>query len=177
MSAHKIGSKIKLRDLVKYSITLSDNTAHKMIVNYIGVQNIRNYGLEMGATLSHTDYDLFGYINVSDAKIYLDKLYYLINNTGDYGVELEEYFFVADQNLLNLDEYNISAIHKYGEYSKNFHEIGIIYDEHPYSVVILTNEGKEDYVSIIKDVNNRIYQLHSAFYNNRKNYCQDLVYK
>lgn len=176
MKNHKIGEKIKLRDLVKYSITLSDNTAHNMIINYVGISNVRNYGLGMGATLSHTNYDLFGYINVSDAKIYVDKLYYLINNTDDYGTELEEYFRIADQNYLNLEEHNISAIHKYGEYENIYHDVGIVYDKHPYSIVILTNEGNKDYETIIRDVNSKVYEIHSKFYDNRESYCNNLVY-
>lgn len=176
MKNHKIGSKISLRDLVKYSITLSDNTAHNMIINYVGINNVRNYGLSMGATLSHTNNDLFGYINVSDAKIYLDKLYYLINNTGDYGAELEEYFLIADQNYLDIKDSNISAIHKYGEYENVYHDIGIVYDKHPYSVVILTNEGNKNHELVIRDVNSKIYELHSKFYSNRETYCTNLVY-
>lgn len=145
MKNYKVGSKIKLRDLVKYSITVSDNTAHNMIIDYVGIDNVRNYGLNMGATLSHTNYDLFGYINIIDAKLYLNKLYYLVNNTGDFGAELEEYFLTADQNYLDIKDSNISAIHKYGEYENVYHDIGIVYDEHPYSIVILTNEGNKNH--------------------------------
>ena len=176
MQIHKVGSKVKLRDLVKYSITVSDNTAHNMIINYVGVDNVRNYGLNMGATLSHTNYDLFGYINVIDAKLYLDKLNYLVNNTDDFGAELEEYFLTADQNYLNFKDLNISAIHKYGEYENVYHDIGIVYDEHPYSIVILTNEGNKDHELVIRDVNNKIYELHSKFYGNRETYCNSIVY-
>ena len=176
MNNHKIGSKITLRELVKNSITLSDNTAHNMIINYVGIDNVRNYGLSMGATLSYTNYDLFGYINVSDAKIYLDKLYYLINNTDEYGAELEEYFLIADQNYLDFKDKGISAIHKYGEYEYIYHDIGIVYDEHPYSVVILTDEGKKDHETVIRDINSKVYELHSMFYTNRETYCSNLVY-
>lgn len=176
MKNYKVGSKIKLRDLVKYSITVSDNTAHNMIIDYVGIDNVRNYGLNMGATLSHTNYDLFGYINIIDAKLYLNKLYYLVNNTGDFGAELEEYFLTADQNYLDIKDSNISAIHKYGEYENVYHDIGIVYDEHPYSIVILTNEGNKNHELVIRDVNSKIYELHNMFYSNRETYCTNLVY-
>ena len=39
VSKHKVGSKIKIRDLVKYSVIYSDNSAHQMLVSYIHVPN------------------------------------------------------------------------------------------------------------------------------------------
>ena len=176
MINHKIGDLVSLRDLVKYSITLSDNTAHNMIVSYVGINNVKNYGLGMGATLSHTNNDLFGYINVSDSKIYLDKLYYLFYNTGEYGTELEDYYLNADQNYLNLEDKGIVAAHKYGEYENIYHDMGIIYDEHPYSIVILTNEGRNNHELVIRDVNSKINELHNLFYSNRESYCNSLIY-
>ena len=103
-------------------------------------------------------------------------LYYLVNNTGDFGAELEEYFLTADQNYLDIKDSNISAIHKYGEYENVYHDIGIVYDEHPYSIVILTNEGNKNHELVIRDVNSKIYELHNMFYSNRETYCTNLVY-
>ena len=53
------GTNVSLRDLVKYSITASDNTAHKMIVDYIGVSTLKEYGKSLGATLTHLNNDLY----------------------------------------------------------------------------------------------------------------------
>lgn len=176
MKKHKYGDKIKLRDLVKYAITVSDNTAHNMLVHYIGINKLKSYGNEMGANLTHLNGDLFGYIDVDDGIIYMKKLNDLINNTGDYGIELESYFLAADQNGLEMPEKDIKAAHKYGEYEYFYHDIGIVYDKKPYVVAILTHEGRKDFQAIIKDVNARIYELHNLYYKNRESYCNNLVY-
>ena len=70
----------------------------------------------------------------------------------------------------------ISAAHKYGQYQRIYHDIGIVYGDYPYIVTILTEHGKSDFVSIIKDINGRIYQLHELYNNNRVTYCENLVY-
>lgn len=176
MSKRKYGEKISLRELVNYSVTVSDNTAHNMLVKYIGVNELKKYGNEMGADLTHLNGDLFGYIDLDDAIIYMKKLNLLINSTGDYGKELESYFLGAAQNSLELTDYNIKAAHKYGEYEYVYHDIGIVYDKNPYVIAVLTHEGKKDYEHIIKDVNLKIYELHNLFYKNREKYCKDLVY-
>ena len=176
MKKHKYGENIKLRDLVKYSVIYSDNTAHNMIVNYVGVDKLRAYGKELGADLTHLNGDLFGYIDLSDVNVYMKKLYDVINNTGEYGKELEKYFLEAEQNGLVISEDNIKAAHKYGEYEYVYHDIGIVYTEKPYVVAILTHEGRHDFESIIKDVNGRVYKLHNMYYSNRENYCTTTVY-
>ena len=170
------GTKVSLRDLVKYSITASDNTAHKMIVDYIGVNNLIEYGKNLGATLTHLGGDLFGYINVSDATFYMTKLNKLINESGELGQELKSYFVNDDQNGLAIADMEIAAAHKYGQYQGIYHDIGIVYSENPYIVTILTEHGKADFVSIIKDINGRIYQLHELYNNNRVTYCENLIY-
>lgn len=176
MKNHKYGDNVKLRDLVKYSVIYSDNTAHNMIVNYVGVNKLRAYGKELGANLTHLNGDLYGYIDLSDANIYMKKLYDVINNTGEYGKELEKYFLEAEQNGLEIPDDKIKAAHKYGEYEYFYHDIGIVYTEEPYIVAILTHEGRHDFQAIIKDINGRVYKLHNLYYKNRENYCTTTVY-
>ena len=80
------------------------------------------------------------------------------------------------QNDLELPDLQIQAAHKYGQYSEFYHDIGIVYDEHPYVIAILTKEGNKDFESIVKDINNHIYKLHTMYNENRKKYCHGLVY-
>ena len=176
MSNHEYGDVISIRDLVKYSVILSDNTAHNMLVKYIGVSKLREYGLSLGAKLTHTSNDLFGYIDGVDANIYLNKVYDLINNTGELGEELKGYLLSAEQNSLNLEEKDIVAGHKYGEYKSLYHDIGIVYDDNPYLIAVLTEEGRDDYDAIIREINGKVYELHKMYYDNRTNYCNSLVY-
>ena len=181
MEQHNFGDKVSLRELVKYAIIYSDNSAHQMLVDYIGNSTLREFGLKLGAryTLGNLNED-FGNINVEDAIIYMKAVNDFINNNAELGAELKEMMITAEQNDLSMDELGIKAAHKYGSYSSYYHDYGIVYDEMPYIAVILTTEGlsgTEDEVRVkIRDINKHIYEYHKSNTDRRKNKCQLEVY-
>ena len=171
MKDYKIGDKVSLRKLVEYAITVSDNTAHNMLVDYIGKNTLKEFGQSLGATTTLVGNDIFGTINNHDSMIYLETLNNLINNSGELGEELKSYFVNSDQNYLNFPDEGISASQKYGEYNSYYHANGIVYTENPYLVSILTLHGYDDFEKVIRNINTEIYNLQKAFYENRKNVC------
>ncbi len=177
MSKHRYGEKISLRELIKYAITVSDNSAYQMLVNYIGRQNLKNYGRSLGAKYTLNGSDNFGSISVEDAIIYTSTLNNLIETGGELGQELKQIFLIALQNDLAIPEYGILAAHKYGEYKPNYHDIGIVYAEKPYLVAVLTTEGYGDFEGKVKDISKHLYRLHSIFWENRKGICATEVYQ
>lgn len=176
MKNHKYGDKITLRELVKYAITVSDNSAYQMLVNYIGRQNLKNFGLSLGAKYTLSGGDNFGSITVGDAMVYLNALNNFINSNGELGEELRQIFLGALQNDIAVPEYGVVAAHKYGEYKPNYHDIGIVYDEKPYLIAVLSTEGYGDFEGKIKDISKKVYRLHNIFWENRKGICNEEVY-
>ena len=176
MQNYKIGDKVSLRKLVEYAITVSDNTAHDMLVDYIGKSTLKEFGNSLGATTTLVGTDDFGAINNRDSMIYLETLTDLINNTGELGEELKTYFVNSDQNYLNFPNEGISAVQKYGEYNSYYHANGIVYAENPYLVSILTLHGYDDFEKVIRNINTEIYNLQKEFYKNRQNVCYNKVY-
>ena len=176
MKNHKLGEEISLRTLVEYSITVSDNSAHQMLVSYIGRNNLKEFGKSLGAQYTLYGSDNFGHITATDAIIYMKAINDFINNNGELGLELKSYFVEADQNGLKFEDLGIEAAHKYGEYAPYYHDIGIVYDENPYVIAILTAEKSGDYQSKIKDINKRVYDLHKLYYSNRESVCYTQVY-
>lgn len=176
MGKVRIGSNVSLRMLSKYTLTVSDNTAYQMLVKYVGRNKIKQFGKDLGAKYTFVGGDNFGSITVNDGLIYWDYVYKFINENGELGKELKNYMISAEQNGLSLDKYGIQAAHKYGEYSPNYHDLGIVFSKHPYRVVILTKEYGKNMVSKIQDINNKIYELHLKYYENRKNICNNEIY-
>ena len=176
MSQHKYGEKIKVRDLVKYAVTRSDNRAHQMLIDYIGFANLKRYGQSLGATKTLVG-DIFGSINVDDAIIYWQEINRVISMDNELSNELKSYFAEADQNYLSLPEFGKTAIHKYGEYESYYHDIGIVYADSPYIVAILTGEGRRNFEEIIKDINSKIYELNNLYVMNREKVCKELINK
>ena len=126
LEKHKIGDMISLRDLVKYAITVSDNSAHQMLVDYIGFTNLKKYGNSLGAKNTLIGGDNFGQIDTNDSITYLTELYKFINDNSDLSKELKSYFIESDENFLKDEENEIEAATKYGEYGNTFHNNGII---------------------------------------------------
>lgn len=176
MSKYNYGDKVSLRNLVKYAVTVSDNTAHQMLVAYIGRSELKEFGNSLGAENTLVGSDNFGNISVTDAIIYMKAIDEFINNNDELGAELKSYFIQADQNGLKFEDLGIEAAHKYGEYSYFYHDIGIVYDENPYVIAILTHEGNDDFLEIVKDINEHVYDLHKVYNTNRENVCYLEVY-
>ena len=172
MSTKYYGDKIPIRELVKYSVEVSDNSAYKMLLDYVGMDKLREYGYSLGAKNTLNTGDMFGNISTDDAIHYMQAIYEFINSNPELGNELKTYFINAEQNGLALPENNIEAAHKYGEYANTYNDIGIVYDKHPYILVVLTEEGEKDFKSITKDISKKIYELHKLYYSNRNEICK-----
>lgn len=176
MSKLSYGTEVSLRDLVKYAINVSDNSAHQMLISYIGKSNLKEFGNSLGAKNTLIGADNFGNIDVYDAIIYMKAINDFINNNPKLGAELKSYFIEAEQNDLELPDEGILAAHKYGQYSYYYHDIGIVYDDDPYVVAILTLEGKHDYEEIVKDINKHVYELHKFYNEEKEKMCRIEVY-
>lgn len=174
VGSFKVGSKLSLRELVKAAVTVSDNSAHHMLVDYIGYNNLKEYGRSLGATATLSGNDNFGYINVNDGLIYMKKLNEFFENGGELGKELKSYFVNSDENSLKTD--TIEAATKYGEYAPVFHNIGVVYHEHPYVISILTNEKNGDFELKVRNINLKVMELHNLYYSNRSDVCLSSVY-
>lgn len=176
MDKRKIGENVSLKDLMNYALSVSDNTAHVMLVDYIGYNNLRDYGKSLGATaiLTGVGNEKYGNQTASDTNIYLKKAYEIMQEEN--GQILKEFMVNDYQNHLTLDnEKNIA--HKYGSYNNYFHNIGIVFDENPYTISILTMHGNDNYQEIIKNIHTKINDIHQVFRKNRKNACYKEVYE
>ena len=167
----KYGDKIKLRDLVKYAIIYSDNSAHIMLLDYIGKSTLREYGKSLGAKYTLLG-DQFGSISANDSMKYIEKLDELLETNTPDAKELKSYFVDSEQNYLNFPEENIEAAQKYGEYESYYHENGIVYANDKYYISILTLHGKNE--KVIRTINSQIYELHKTFHEERKKICEEI---
>lgn len=174
MKKKKYGTKVSLRELVKYSVIYSDNSAHQMLISYIGRNKLKEFGKSIGAKNTLNGGDNFGNLSAADGAIYMKNIYdYLETNTVN-AQELKQYFVESEQKDLSVN--NLVVANKYGLYKANYHNIGIIYDESPYVVSILTLEGNKNKEKKLNDISQHIYELHILFKTNREKVCQVEVY-
>ena len=178
MKTRKVGEDVTLRDLIRYAITYSDNSAHFMLSNYIGTSNLKEYAKGLGATaISVVPGDTFGNQTAVDTNIYLHHAYKLIKQDNENGKFLKEIMCNNDTNALNLTgNDNITIGHKYGQYDTYYHDIGISFNDSPYYVSVLTSHGRGDYIKIVNNISSKIKELHDTFHEERENKCHTQIY-
>jgi len=176
MDKRTVGEAVSIKDLMNYSLSVSDNTAHVMLVDYIGYNNLRDYGRSLGATaiLSGVGGEKYGNQTARDTNIYLKRAYEIMSEDED-GNYLKEFMSNDYQNHLFLDNEKDIA-HKYGSYDRYFHNIGIVFDDYPYTISVLTEHGNDNYKEIIKIIHEKINEVHLTFRNNRADVCYKEVY-
>ena len=173
MQTHKIGDKVSLGELMKYSITYSDNTAHHMILSFIGKEKLKEYSKKLGAKVLLSGWDDFGNQTAEDMNIYLNRAYELFTEKEN-GKLLKEYMNNTDTNALNFDD--VTFMHKYGSYSLYFHDVGIYNGEHPYNISVLTTKTEANGPSYVNKVSKLTYNFHKAYYENIDSYCKKISY-
>lgn len=174
MSTHKFGEEISLRDLITYAVSVSDNSAHYMLYDYIGHSNLKAYGQSLGGKLILTGGDIFGNQSAEDTNCYLKEAYRIIKENEEYGPYLKS---IMDNNVRNSYNTNeIKIYHKYGAYDIYYHDIGLSLEEYPYTISIFTLHEDKNYKEVIQNIHMKIRELRDLFLEYRKNICYQEVY-
>lgn len=174
MATHKYGDAVTLRDLITYAIAVSDNSAHLMLYDYIGRENLKTYGQSLGGKYIMTGSDTFGNQSAADTNLYLKEAYRIITENEEYGSFLK---IIMDNNVRNsFNTDTIKIYHKYGAYDIYYHDIGLNLEEHPYAISIFTLHEDKNYKEVVQNIHTKIRELQDLFYIARENACRIEVY-
>lgn len=90
----KNNQEYSVKELIKYTLVESDNTAYLKLVNYVGKETLKEYGQSLGAkfTMIGKQTDSFGIINCSDMIIYWKNVKKFIDRNDDYGNLLKKIY-------------------------------------------------------------------------------------
>ncbi len=155
----------KEKELIKQSITVSNNEAYAELADIIGLNNLKQYGNDLGLTNFMADKNNVYYSDTTvENQLTLWKKIWQFVNTNKNGSELKKFFINDEENYIKFDD-SISVMHKYGYWDEVFHDTGIVLDESPYIVVILTNEGESDHEEIIKNISKKLYNFNKIIKN------------
>ena len=148
----KQNTEYSILELIKLTIIESDNTAYLKLVNLIGKEKIKEYGLSLGAkhTMESKPTDSFGIVNCRDMIIYWKEVKRFIDTNPKYGPIFKNYLSHPTVKLVK-DEVlkNYNYIRKYGSWDIAYNEAGYI-DGECY-IIILTQLNKcpykEDFIN------------------------------
>lgn len=161
-----------IRELVKLSIKESDNTAYVKLVNYFGKDNLIAFGKSLGAKYTLEGKDLFGCVNCSDMLIYLEAMYNYFLSETSLALELKSIMInpsyeIIDNRLFSNKEF----VRKYGSFEIAYHEVGIVYCDEPFILIVMTQKNKLK-EKVKKKYVNRItkglYYIHKNIYKLKK---------
>lgn len=148
-----------LKPYIRTALSYSNNDSHIYLVNYINRNKLRNYGLSIGAKYPlEPGYDYYANTIVDDQIAYYKKLYELTKDGKNK--ELKNWMINSSCNYIMFNNKAPDALTKYGRYKINFHNAGLVLDDEPYIVVILTHEGNSDYYNIIRNIAKKVYEYH-----------------
>lgn len=96
-----------IKELIRLTIIESDNTAYIKLVNYVGKENLENYGKSLGAIHTMEGKDLFGLINCDDMTVYWKKVKSFIDNSGQYSKDF--YNWLSNPSFSIVEESSLEG--------------------------------------------------------------------
>lgn len=158
MEKYEVGDKISLKELIYYSISVSDNTAHEIIYEYIGIENLKEYAKNMNINLTINENEHFGNLTAEYGIKILEKAYKIIKLDNEYSSLLLE---SMDNDYYNSLNFKTNAfLHKYGYTEPYYNDIGIYYAKYPYLISVFTMCADEDYKTIVSELSEKIYNIY-----------------
>lgn len=156
-----LNTKHNIRDLMKYTIIESDNSAYKMLMDEVTVSVIKEYGNHMGATTTMIGKDHYGIVSTYDYSIYLKKLLELVKTNSIFQVLLDHMMASTVKIVEPKSVGKNKVANKYGDWDIAYHDALIVYDEEPFLLCIFTQKGKtKDRKIFINKAAKKIYSIH-----------------
>lgn len=122
--------------LIEYAIKYSDNIAATMVYSYIGGWNNFKWRLFEILGIDYGDYD-----NVTSARVEFEVLKYIYENRNNSNYDILIDYLQNTDFHDRLDKYLPQEIvaHKIGSDEGYTHDIGIVFTEEPYIIIMMTD--------------------------------------
>ena len=171
----KFNEQYTIRDLVSYSITVSDNAAHNMLMDRFGRANMYNFWKDKNAKSIFKQYSNWGVTNAVDATIYMKELYDYYNTNTELSNELMNNFVNVKFKPLSSRNGDKVTANKSGWTGSVFHDAAIVFDDNPYILVVLSNTGLSGYNYLFNQSSKLVGQLHEEYWNLKVDMCQSII--
>lgn len=174
MKNHSFYDKVTILKLIEYVLTYSDNSAHAMLVDYIGIDTLKSYFSDFNLEINEYNPYVRNY-TATMAKKSLERMYELWQVDDDYTALVKKSMNNSILNYLKFD--NTIIYHKYGLYEANFHDIGIYDGEYPYIIVVLTQYGNLErgiYGTMVKYVSEKVHSIYENNLKDKEAYCEQV---
>lgn len=158
------GFQLTFQELLDYALLYSDNIALSQLQKRFGFSSFYKIIGELGIkSPSYSFMDL----SADECVLFLRELYNYFGSESQYASHMKDCMIKSKHLELICANYPEGmAAHKYGWDIGAFHDMAIVFDEHPYIVVIMTDyeDGGEEPTEFIGEVVDYIKAIHEKMY-------------
>lgn len=174
MEKRNVGEEISFKDLIYSSLSVSDNTAHEMLFEFIGVTRLNAFANHLGISLKITNADHYGFLTARDGLKILQETYRLLSIPS---LESELLKQALDNDYYNsLSFADKKLLHKYGYYDMYYHDIGIYMGDTPYLIAIFTTLGNDDFFHEVQSLSEKLYDIYDFNLQEKRSYCSQVSF-
>lgn len=161
------GIQMSYLELARHALQYSDNIAFSELRKMFGYSEYLTTARTMGVRGSSR-----GYMKLSaeDCGIFLRAIYEFAETNEVYGTLMKDAMLASNYPILIPAGVSPTlAAHKYGWDEDSYHDMAIVYDEHPYILAIMTDldAGSSKEIVYVRDIVRSIHSIHKTFYSNK----------
>lgn len=134
-----------LEELVGYMLRDSDTLAQRTLLKAYPADGYAQWASELGLAYPEDVRGVTsGNVTATDAGVYLNALYQYME-TGAHGAMLKEHMMNGRNAMIKSDA---AVAHKYGWDEGAYHDMAVVYGEHPYLLAILTDKDNGAWIDL-----------------------------
>ncbi len=164
ISEEEDGFELTWLELIDYALLYSDNIAFAQLKARFGYECFYEKMTEIGITDENLPEM---YLSADDCVKFMLKLYDYLESGSELAENMKECMINSKHPEMISDNYeSCDVVHKYGWDLGAFHDMAIIYDEHPYIIVLMTDyeDGGEEPLGYFADVTDAVKAIHAEKY-------------
>lgn len=158
----EFGTEYTYLDLLRLSISYSDNVAFAEIRNVYGRTGFNEFSQSIGVT--STAKSLYK-ASARDMAAYLEEIYKFFESGSEYADQLKSWMLSTNHRIMIPSAVSPTpAANKYGWDLDAYHDTAIVFDEHPYLLVVMTelDMGSRADNTFIRELVGKIDDAHKA---------------
>ncbi len=168
----KDGFQLTYIELCAYALEHSDNIAFGALTDLFGVDIYYETAEKLGCSGYKEG---FMQLSAGDTAKFFTELYNYMEDGGKYAVEIKDAMTNSHYPVMLPAAFNdkklsgggdITVAHKYGWDEGAYHDAAIVYDDHPFSVVVFTDldSGTSTDYLFIRNIGKLLHEIHREFY-------------
>jgi len=161
IQAMPAGTEMTWRELFSYVLLYSDNVAWNQIMDRFGFTTFYRLVGQLGIQGTSSD---FMDLSADDCVKFMKEIYNFFESGDPYGQFMKENMMKSKHNVMICASFPAGTVpHKYGWDTDSYHDMAIIYDEHPYILVIMTDlhDGSQTDNAFVHSVVEMTKEIHA----------------